>query len=198
MENTPRISTEFQLVPGPPDPGNRHRHDLFPGPVFDPGIDRCEAVDFGPGRDRIGGRFGGPGDPPGRRFRGLFTGCAPGPSIPAPWPNLRPGRASTTKSRTFSFPETRSQRRGQAPESHRRRATGRPWGAENAAPVVRWAVLPTFADPRSARFMPLHPSAGAEVDTFADLSDLFGDVHPYREKVDRQWVCMEEPPIERV
>jgi hypothetical protein len=64
--------------------------------------------------------------------------------------------------------------------------------------MVRWAVLPTFADPRSARFMPLLPSAGAEVDVFADLTDLFGDVRPYREKVDRQWAYIGGPPIERV
>jgi hypothetical protein len=46
--------------------------------------------------------------------------------------------------------------------------------------------------------MPLHPSAGGDFDVFADLTDLFGDVRPYREKVDRQWAYMEEPPIERV
>jgi hypothetical protein len=46
--------------------------------------------------------------------------------------------------------------------------------------------------------MPLHPSAGTEVDVFADLTDLFGDVRPYREKVDRQWAYIGGPPIERV
>jgi hypothetical protein len=68
----------------------------------------------------------------------------------------------------------------------------------NAVPVGRRPVLPTFADPRSVSFMPLHPSAGADFGVLADLTDLFGDVRPYREKVDIPGLYIGGPPIERV
>jgi hypothetical protein len=46
--------------------------------------------------------------------------------------------------------------------------------------------------------MPLHPSAGAEVDGFTDLTDLFGGIHPYKEESRETGVYIGRPPIERV